>query len=339
MKTRHFLTDKETIGHFPGSSRFFVRFAMLLVAVLCLLSGTALAEGNDDDKEDENAGFCTRTAHAALRACQHDVKDDFWIEIGNCNNFAAPDAREQCKQEAKVALRENREECGGQFESRLAICHALGEAPYDPQIDPAVFVNPAEIGKSVAPNPYFPLVRGRTWIYKGGTETITVAVTEETKEILGVTCAVVHDVVEDNGEVIEDTVDWYAQDINGNVWYFGEIAQEFEDGELVSLEGSWKAGVDGAKPGIIMKAAPVVGVVYRQEFSLGNAEDVGEILSLTGSATAPAAVCNGDCLVTKDFTPFEPDVIEHKYFAPAIGLILEVNPETGERLELVTLKN
>jgi hypothetical protein len=78
--------------------------------------------------------------------------------------------------------------------------------------------------------------------------------------------------------------------------------------------------------------------VYRQEFSLGNAEDLAEILSLTGSATVPAASCNGDCLVTKDFTPMQPDLVENKYYASGKGVLLEINPETGERVELIEIK-
>ncbi len=96
--------------------------------------------------------------------------------------------------------------------------------------------------------------------------------------------------------------------------------------------------MDGAKPGIIMKANPVVGDVYRQEFSLGNAEDMAEILSRTASAKVPAASCRSNCLVTKDFLPFDPDAIEQKYYARGIGFILEVNPATGERAELVEIK-
>jgi hypothetical protein len=287
----------------------------------------------------EKAGACTRTANAALSACQHEVEDDFWIATGNCINLSDPDARRVCSRRATTARIEGLEECGAQSEARLEICDALGEAPYDPQIKPAMFVNPADIGRSVAPNPYFPMVPGWTWIYRGGTEKITVTVTGRTKKILGVTCAVIRDVVEDRGQVIEDTEDWYAQDIDGNVWYFGEISKEFERGELVGIEGSWKAGVDGAKPGIIMKANPAVGEVFRQEFALGEAEDMGEVLSLNASATVPAASCEGDCLVTKDFTPLEPDALERKYYAPGVGLILEVDPETGERVSLVAIKN
>ena len=148
-----------------------------------------------------------------------------------------------------------------------------------------------------------------------------------------------HDLVVENGAAKEDTKDWYAQDVDGNVWYFGEISQTFEDGELAGIEGSWTAGVDGAKPGIVMKAAPAVGDVYRQEFSLGTAEDIAEILSLTGSTTVPGASCQGNCLVTKDFSPLDAGVFERKYYAPGIGSILEVNPKTGDRVKLVKIEN
>jgi hypothetical protein len=325
----------------PKAAQCFIKI-FLLVAASGLVCDVATAkEGNDRDEDDgdRKAGICTRTARAAFRAYRHEIKDGFWITIGNCNNLSDPTARTECRGEAEVTLKEGRQEGGMQFKARLEICEALGEAPYDPQIHPSLFVDPAQIGKTVVPNPYFPLIRGKTWIYKGGTETVTVTTTEDTRVILGVTCAVIHDVVEDNGEVIEDTKDWYAQDIYGNVWYFGEISQEFEDGELVSIEGSWTAGVDGAKAGIIMKAAPAVGDVYRQEFSLGNAEDMGEVLSLTGSASVPAASCSGDCVVTKDFTPLQPGAIEHKYYKASVGFILEVNPKTRERVELVEIRN
>lgn len=204
-------------------------------------------------------------------------------------------------------------------------------------MDPANFVDPTEIGSRVTPNPYFPLVPGTTWIYEGGDEKITVTVTEDTKEILGVTCAVIHDVVEEDGEIIEDTLDWYAQDVEGNVWYFGEIAQNFEDGELTDIDGSWMAGVEGAKIGILMPINPVEGQVYRQEFALGEAEDMGEILSLTATESVAGASCTDNCLKTRDFTPLEPDVEEQKYYAPNIGVILEVDLETGERVELIEM--
>jgi hypothetical protein len=211
---------------------------------------------------------------------------------------------------------------------------------YAPTIDPASFVKPAEIGKTIQPNAYFLLVPGYTRIYKQGTETITVAVTQETKEIMGVTCAVIHDVVEDNGTVIEDTYDWYAQDKDGNIWYFGEATQKFENGS-VTTEGSWEHGVDGALAGIVMWGKPEakVGEAYRQEYYATHAEDWGKVLSLTESAATPAASCDGNCLVTEDTTPLEPDVLEHKYYAPGVGFIYELKPKTGETVELVEIRN
>lgn len=277
--------------------------------------------------------FCTLTAEAARFACFNDVEDDRWTANGNCLNTS--DA--QCFSDVVAEALEGNALCEEQFQARLEVCDALGEGAYDPAVDPAKFVDPEEIGDSVEPNPWLPLVPGTTWTYEGGNETNTVTVTEDTKEILGVTCAVVRDVVEQDGEVIEDTSDWYAQDQAGNVWYFGEIARNYEDGELHDLDGSWTAGVDGAKIGILMHADPMEGDVYRQEFALGEAEDMGEVLSLTGTASVPAADCSGDCLVTRDFTPVEPDADENKYYAPGIGLILEVDVATGARVELVEM--
>lgn len=173
-------------------------------------------------------------------------------------------------------------------------------------------------------------------VLKSGDETITVTVTNETIEILGVKCAVIRDIVEENGKIVEDTDDWYAQDSEGNVWYFGEISKNFEDGQLDNLDGSWKAGVDSAQPGIIMKAEPVVGDIYRQEFALGEAEDMAEVVETEHTTeSVDVADCSEGCLVTREFLPIEPEVEEFKYFAPGIGLILAIDGNTGDREELV----
>ncbi len=315
------------------NSRSFVWYAMRCAGAMLMcvaMADPALAR-------DAIEKPCTRTANVAALACQHEIQDDYWIAIGKCNNLSGDGARVQCNKDAKLALKDGEADCGAQRKARLDVCDAVGEAPYDPQINPAMFVDPAQIGSSVAPNPYLPLVPGQKRVYreKDGPETITVTVTGATREILGVKCAVVRDVVMEDGMVIEDTTDWFAQDIYGNVWYFGEIVQDFENGLLVSIDGTWTVGVDGAKAGIVMKAAPAVGETYRQEFALGNAEDMAEVLSLTTSAAVPATSCNGNCLVTRDFTPIAPGVDEHKYYQPGVGLILEVDPETGKRVELL----
>jgi hypothetical protein len=203
-------------------------------------------------------------------------------------------------------------------------------------IDPSQFLSPEATAAN--PNPYFPLSVGTTWTYAGPGETVTVTVTDRTREILGVTTIVVRDVATDqNDEVVEDTDDYFAQHSDGTVWYFGELSKSFEDGELTGIEGSFTAGVDGAKPGIIMRAAPAVGDVYRQEFFLGDAEDIGEVLDVAGTESVPGGSCAGTCVVTRDTNPLEPDAAEHKYYAPGIGLILEVDLESGDRVELVSV--
>lgn len=323
-------------------------FAVLLVlAAPALASGAPSVSDGFDAVADEESnavpeapeldsgreGACSKTARAALRACLHEIEDDYWIATGKCLNLDDEDDRRECLQEARAERSEARRHCREQYAARKDVCDLLGEEPYDPEIEPEDFMSPAEAAAN--PNPYFPLAPGLRWVYEGGGETIEVTVLEDTKEVAGITAFVVRDVVREDGEIIEDTLDWYALDEEGNVWYLGEHSQSFENGELVSLDGSWKTDVEGAKPGIIMEAAPEVGDAYRQEFLLGDAEDIGEVLSTMATASAPGGACDGDCVVTKDTTPIEPDVLEHKVYAPGIGLILEVDPETGERIELI----
>ena len=199
---------------------------------------------------------------------------------------------------------------------------------YNPSINPGDFVAGVD-------NPLFPLVPGMKYVYHGGGETTEVTVTDGTKQILGVTSIVVRDVVSVGGEIIEDTYDWYAQDKEGNVWYFGEDTKEYKDGQLVSTEGSWEAGVDGAKPGIVMhRTQPATGVPYRQEYYACKAEDMAEIVSLNESVTVSYGSFN-NCLQTREFTPLEPGVSEYKYYAPGVGLVLEVGVQSGARTELI----
>jgi hypothetical protein len=189
-------------------------------------------------------------------------------------------------------------------------------------------------------NKYFPLKSGTTFTYKGtsdGTPTKdVVVVTDKTKDILGVTARVVHDTVYENGKATEVTDDWYAQDNSGNVWYLGESTKDLESG---STEGSWEAGVNGAKPGIIMEAnPPQVGDTYYQEFLNGVAEDQAKVIQLDASVCVPYG-CFNNVLITKEFTALEPGVVDHKYYAPGIGDIKEETIQgSNEKLELVSVK-
>jgi len=185
-------------------------------------------------------------------------------------------------------------------------------------LDPVRFVQTID-------NPYFPLYPGTTFVYQGisegETERNTVTVTFRKKVILGVETTVVRDAVYVDGELAELTQDWYAQDRQGNVWYFGEFSQEYENGVPVSDHGSWEAGVDGAQPGIIMPAHPHVGDTYRQEYYAGEAEDMARVLALDAAVTVPYGSFT-DVLVTREWTPLEPGVAEKKFYAPCVGNVL-----------------
>ena len=139
---------------------------------------------------------------------------------------------------------------------------------------------------------------------------------------MGVTTHVITDRVFVDGELQEDTVDWYAADDFGNIWYFGEQTAEYENGQITSTEGSWEAGVDGALPGIIMLADPRVGDTYRQEFYAGEAEDVARVYEGDQSITVPANSYDR-ILVTEDWSLLTPSVHERKWYAPGIGVVFE----------------
>ncbi len=303
-----------------------------------LLLALAVAGGLNVSRADgTNPGACAATTKAAQSACVSDARDEFWIGYGKCRNESNSGDRAECFTDNRQAYREFLQECGDQTDARDGLCDALGQAPYDPEFRHAQFVDPDDIGGSVAPNPWLPLIAGRTLVYRSPEEHVVVAITHQKKKIDGVWCRVVRDTVTSDGELVEDTVDWMAQDIYGNVWYCGEATAEYEDGFPVNVDGSFQAGDEGAKPGILMKAAPAVGDVYRQEFDLGNAEDAARVINLHGSAQTPAAACNGDCLVTRETTALEPGAAEKKFYKPGVGEILTVDLENGERTKLVKI--
>jgi hypothetical protein len=200
-------------------------------------------------------------------------------------------------------------------------------------LDPADFVEHVD-------NPLLPFRPGSRWIYRetdpeGARQRVMVTVTDRTRAIQGISATVVHDKVTERGALVENTFDWYAQDACGNVWYLGEDTKEYEDGEVVSTEGSWEHGVDGAMAGVVMPADPQVGLAYRQEFYEGEAEDRGEIAGLDEQAQVPIGHFR-DVVMTKDTTPLHPRVLEYKFFAEGIGVVLALGISGGsDREELV----
>ena len=218
-------------------------------------------------------------------------------------------------------------------------CDATSTQPEITGLSLPTAVNPDNFSKASKPqNPFFPLVVGTARRSVGqtpeGEEVSIEEVTDQTKVIQGVTAQVIRHRFWLNGELTEEALDWYALDNDGNVWYFGEDVKNFKNGQFDNNNGSWEAGVDGAMAGILMWATPKVGSIYYQEYYKGQAEDVGEVLSINETVSVPYGSFAG-CLKIEDTTPLEPALREHKYFCPGIGQVLEENLVEGFKIELV----
>lgn len=332
---------------------------LLAIAAMAGLASAAApaarqAGSTGADTSAGGGGFCTATAEQQYAACLFEVRDDLFNARAICINESDSGDREECRDDADDAQDEANQLCRDQRVARKSLCAVLGEGRYDPEFEAEDF--DSNFNNLTRPNRYMPLKIGNRWEYAGGDETIEIQVLDKTKLIDDVTCIVVNDVVEVDGEVVEDTDDWFAQKKNGDVYYCGEEVKDYEsfagdhprEPELVSIDGSFKWDRDGDKGGIIFLANPRVGAVYRQELSLGNAEDAATVLSINYrygrqpslDQHVPQALmqrfCNaGNCVVTAEASPLSPGVFERKYFAVGIGLILEVDAQTGDTVQLV----
>ena len=228
------------------------------------------------------------------------------------------------------------------FLTRAAVVAGLAAAAplaiaqdYNPQINPADF-------STTITNPLFNLPVGKKLVYEAktedGEERIVIEITGATKTVMGVETLVYHDRVFLNGQLIEDTRDYLAQDKEGNVWYFGEDVDNFENGKLKDHAGAWLAGIDGAKPGIWFPANPVAGDEYRMEFYPGEAEDMQKIVAVGETVTTKLGTFE-NCVRTLEWTPLEPDAQEENFYCPAAGgAVLGVNLQDGQRDELAQLR-
>lgn len=219
----------------------------------------------------------------------------------------------------------------GLIVAALAMGTALGRSSGG--VDPGDFTSPR-------PNDYFPLVPGTVARFRGEEDgelfRERVLVTGRTRQVAGVTTTVVVDVLTVDGALAERTEDWYANANDGTVWYFGEATAEYEDGQVVSTEGSWEAGVDGALAGIIMPADPRPTVAYRQEYLTGHAEDQAWIVQRHAEVTVPFGHLD-QAVRSLEWSRLEPGVVVAKFYAPGLGLVFErVLAGGAERLELVS---
>jgi hypothetical protein len=311
-----------------------------------------IVPGENDELDQFAVGACSSTAVALRKSCDAEVLQDAFQTRAACADEVDENAQAECNASADSDTEAANGACAEAFDARLALCTDVADAAHEPAFgadDAGRFVDPLQIGQSVVANPRAPLVPGNLW-YRAGTATddagesvqvaVTTTVTERTKLIDGVNCIVVTNDETENSVLVQSREDWLAQDVDGNVWYCGQLVQSFEsfDGddpeepELVSLDGSWKAGRDGAEAGMLMPAAPEVGAILRQEAAWGTAENVAEILDLDGSETAPGGFCVGTCLVTQETTALEPGMVETKHYMSGVGLLVDETDD--ERIEL-----
>lgn len=213
----------------------------------------------------------------------------------------------------------------------VALLSPLSAQKYNPIIKPENFT--AEIT-----NPYFSLPVNKTMRYQSHTgdniERIEITILPETKIIMGVTTRVYHDTVYLNDVILEDTYDYLAQDTDGNVWYFGEKVDNYENGVLQDHKGSWIAGEKGALPGIWFPGKPEIEKPYRQEFYKGEAEDMAKVISVNETVTVPAGTFS-DCIKTEDWNPLVPGPVAHKYYCREVGGVA-LETEDDERVELIS---
>jgi len=216
----------------------------------------------------------------------------------------------------------------------LAVAAGLPHGGQPVNLDPADFTTRID-------NPYWPMRAGSRWVYRetdseGARQRVVVTVTHRTRMIAnGITARVVHDVVSEDGEPVEVTNDWYAQDRAGRIWYLGEDTTEYENGKPGSTAGSFEAGVDGAQPGVIMPARPKAGQRYREEYYAGHAEDRARVMSLREKAEVPFGFF-ARTLMTRNTNPLEPRALEYKFYARGVGPVLAVGVSGGsDREELL----
>jgi hypothetical protein len=210
-----------------------------------------------------------------------------------------------------------------------------------PQGTKPVKLDPADFTTTID-NPYWPIRPGSHWVYRevedGEVHRDDVTVTNQTKTLGGIEARVVHDRVSQNGETLENTDDYYAQDSDGNLWYLGEDTSEYKNGKLKTKEGSWAYGVDGAQPGVIVPASPKQGMKYREEYYAGHAEDAAEILSVGSQVQVPYGRFH-NAVLTRNFSTIEPTVEEMKLYAKGVGPVMELVVSGGSgRTELLSFK-
>ena len=347
--------------------RHWTLVAPIMVSVAAL---TLYSEANAN-RGGPSPGACSTHAELLLRACFADRRDDFLVHKADCVYVTSRKGERECRIAARAERAEKGEECEEVYEARLDLCELVGEQRYDLEFAPGDFVDPNDIGDSVAPNPYLPLTAGHTHVIIAEVEeeegevtkeVVVVTATEEVRDVGGIPCRVVRDLVfeegDDEGEVeyeaIEITQDWYGQigmggamrgiGDEGDTVYCGENTYEVEDGLVDNTDGSFAHDTNRARAGFLVRALPTVGAGDRQEMATDEAEDYVRYESLaSGPSEAEggdemAFPCDGACMKTLEVNPHDPGEAEFKYYVPGTGFVLATKfadgEPTGEREEV-----
>lgn len=314
-------------------------------------------------------GACSKHAKLMLYACFADGQDDYLVHRADCAYVTSSENQRTCRADARSERREKTEECSAVYEARQELCDLVGQARYDIEFEPDDFVDPEDIGVDVAPNPYWPLTAGHTHVIVSEStddegefvkEVVMVTATDEVREVGGIPCRVIRDLVfEEDAEgeysAVEITQDWYAQigdageargiGTAGDTVYCGENTYEVEDDLIDNTDGSFAHDTDRAKAGFLVRINPVVGSGDRQEMASDEAEDYVRYENLNATPSAAEGgdlsdplACMGNCLQTYEVNPHDPGQAEYKYYLPGTGFVLATKLEddipTGEREEV-----
>lgn len=321
------------------------------LAIAGLLGGSVARADNSEHGQSWQRMPCQSSASSMFRACRFGIRDDFNELRATCDQVADASQREDCRGQAREEYTEGRRTCFAQVQSRFEVCGLLGEYRYaDPIVDPAIsYVDPNDVPSLYPANPYVSVVAGRTLLLRAGEdfeERVVIHVTDEIREVQGVPCRIVWDIVliaEENDEggtdydPVELTQDWFAQTSIGDVVYCGEAVQDYEDGIVTSLDGSFESGSDYANGGFLTKANPIPYDAHRQELAVGEAEDLVQYLDTAAVPTEeeggenPTFPCAPTgCLKTFDFSTLNPQSTEYKYYLAGTGFVLAVSLDDGE---------
>lgn len=299
-----------------------------VLAILCTAGSAAPALAPQGQRP------CERSNAALRLASRERAEADYWLRVSRVLHDAGgikfSDLRDAWSDRgAALKLADD------VFQARETACAMFGHEVHAPDVAPGNFTTHAT-------NVYLPLEPGRVLVREKqtdeGLERIESSVAEGTVEIGGIECLVIQERETIDGVLVEYTDNWVAQHADGSIWYFGELAQAFEGGILDSLDGSWRYGSQGAMPGVLMPATPLLGAAYRQEFRLGVAEDVAQVVRLDETVTVPAGTFH-HCVVIAEWDPLEPFEYLLTFIAPNVGMVLEIDTRTGERSELVEIRD